>query len=118
MKLCSFAIFFLSASKRCSLLKIFDSEKRSFENKVLESLETTENLFANKAITAAIDTASLIPELGAVFTAISAIRGILEEESDWRAAFAKTITDQVERGNVKNLIVSIDAKLRNIQEQF
>lgn len=79
---------------------LVDREKfQSTEDKLLKSLETTKNIYAdplmkNGLTTMAIGT-SLIPVVGQIFGIITSIAGLLEEETDWKDEFTKVIVDEM-----------------------
>lgn len=103
-------------------LNIFDSKRRSFEAIVLESLQTTENIFANKYVEAATDIAviglGMIPEIGPLFSLITVFRNLLAEESDWKGTFTRAISRETKRQISLDGIRLMESTMKSVESQF
>lgn len=117
---------YASGGERISLdevkFNIFDDKSDTFEAEVLQSLQTTNNFWADKNVENAINIGygalNFIPAAAPFATLVPIARSMLAETSDWTTAFVKTFTTEGERKDALQKVVDIETTLETIETKM
>lgn len=107
----------ISADVRYDNLKfeIFDNRPSQFEKNVYDSLQTTKKVFVIVGINGANATANFAPFVGRLVNIAPAAALVLADDSDWHAAFSKTIANEAKREDAEADIRRIEETLQTVK---
>lgn len=111
----------VEVDQRISVL--IDQDKfRSTEDVISKSLETTKNVFAKTEVKTTLNALSIglsmVPVAGDVFSIISGIAGLLEDETVWKDEFKKVIADEMKKGHVINDLENFGDVVHSMKNRF
>lgn len=102
--------------------EIFDTHSSNFEQKIFNSLQSTQNFFADDDVKQMIEVGAtalkFVPFIGQMDEVILTVTGLLEDESDWKGDFSKTISGETMRSIADNQIDWMQAQLKTIRKNI
>lgn len=102
--------------------EIFDSHPTNFEMKVFNSLQSTQNFFAEDDVRKYVDIGAtvlkFIPFIGEMDEVLQTVTGLLEDESDWKADFSKVIAGEALRSIADNQIFWMQSQIKTIRKNI
>lgn len=101
---------------------IFGDTKHTFETSVNATLKTVRNFFKTRVAEAAFGMGHVfvttLPIIKPFNRFVTAFRSILEDESEWKELFSKTVVNETKREIVKERIVWMKSTLKIMQEKM